>query len=124
MTFHRYSCRFRLFNRHLLRIRSLGFNRGIRRKPLCLALMLALLSAPGFDIALRQAPVLASSAVNSATSSFRDLTTLLDWLFRRKTVPAPVRQETLADRVARVSKIRVAPAKLVAYIETQTHSLP
>ena len=78
--------------------------------------MLALLSMPGFDLALRQAPVLASSAVNSATSSFRGLTKFLEWLFGAKSSPTPVRQETLADRTNRVSKIRVVPAKLVAYI--------
>ena len=107
------------FSRHLnrqSRLSRFNFRGGFRRRVLCLALILALLSTPGVDIALQQAPALASSAVNSATSSFRDLTGFLEWLFGRKAVPAPVRQETLADRVTRVSKIRVTPAKLVAYI--------
>ena len=121
MTFHRFSRRSHRFNSHLLQIPSLDFYRGIRRKLLCLVLMLALLSMPGVDLALQQAPVLASSAVNSATSSFRDLTRFLEWLFGAKGIPGPVRQETLADRVNRVSKVRVVPAKLVAYIgDTQT----
>ena len=116
MNFRRVSFRSRRSYHGSLRLLSLKFHRGIRRKLLCLALVLSLLSMPGFDVALRQAPVLASSTVNSAASSFRSLSTLLEWLFGTKAVAAPVRQETLADRTNRVSKIRVVPAKLVAYI--------
>ena len=105
----------RLYHRSLWFL-SRELRRGVRRKLLCLVLMLALQSTPGFDIALQQAPVLASATVNSATSSFRDLTKFLEWLFGKKAVPAPVRQETLADRLTRVSRVRVVPAKLVAYI--------
>ena len=116
MAFHRLS-RYRRLNQVLLQVQSIDFHKGTRRKLLCLALMLTMLSMPGVDITLHQAPVLAASAVDSATSSFRDLTIFLEWLFRRnKAVPAPVRQETLAERLTRVSRVRVVPAKLVAYI--------
>ena len=70
MTSHRFSRRPHSFDQRSRQTTSLDFQRGIRRKLLCVVLVLALLSLPGFDIALQQTPVLASSAVNSAASSF------------------------------------------------------
>src|SRR6185503_16250008 len=91
------------------RLLNLGVHGGIRRKLLCLALVFALLSAPGFDVALQQAPVLASSAVTSATSSIRNLTTFFEWLLRTKTKSVPratKRQETTETRSSGVRSIR------------------
>ena len=74
------------FHQQSLQLLGLGLCRGIRRKLVFLTLVISLLAAPGFDLALRQAPVLASSAVGSAMNSLRDLSTFLDWLFGTKSV--------------------------------------
>ncbi|HKR58723.1 MAG TPA: hypothetical protein VJS64_03230, partial [Pyrinomonadaceae bacterium] len=91
------------------------FPSGIRRKLLCLAIILTLLSTPGLSIAMQQAPVLASTAVDATASSLRNVGAFLKW-FLGKNVPAPVRQEGLAERKYRVSAVRISPSHLVGYV--------
>jgi hypothetical protein len=82
----------------------------------CLAIIFALISTPGLNIALQQAPVLASSAVDGTASSLRIIDVFLNWLLGGKGAAPPVRQESLAERKIRVSAVRISPSRLVSYV--------
>ncbi|MEK6300191.1 MAG: RHS repeat-associated core domain-containing protein [Acidobacteriota bacterium] len=69
---------------------------------------------PGPGIAASDVRALASTAVYLTTSPIRYLQPILRLLFGVGTQARP-RRETLADRRARVSQIRVSPFKLVGY---------
>ena len=117
MTFHRFSRRFHRFNKHLLQFPGLDFHRGIRRKLVCLAVMLALLSSPVSNSAVEQMPVLASSAVSTtaeiAANSFGAISRFLKSIFGSK--PAKPQRDRLVDRLAGVSRLRVSPLKQLGY---------
>jgi RHS repeat-associated protein len=92
--------------------------RGLGRKLACLVLILSLLLMPNSSQAFTHLPVLASSAVDIASVPVNYLSALLRGLWNKKTKP---RQENLASRLSRISRIRLTPFKLVGYLgETQT----
>jgi RHS repeat-associated protein len=81
-------------------------------------LILSLLLMPNSSQAFTHLPVLASSAVDIASVPVNYLSTLLRAVWNKKTKP---RQESLANRLSRISRIRLTPFKLVGYLgETQT----
>src|SRR6185503_6423206 len=86
--------------------------RSWRRKLVCLALTLTLLSGPG--PALHQLPVFASVVVDAASDTLRSVPPYIKWLLRPKA--AAQRPERLADRIAAVSGICVSPQKFVGYL--------
>jgi hypothetical protein len=100
----------------LTRIISKSFIRflrcGIRRKLLCLALILSLIILPS-DLSLRQLPVIASTAVEMTAGMTSWASSIWNWLFGSQS-DRPQRL-TLADRIARVSSISVSPSKMVGY---------
>ncbi|MEK6302569.1 MAG: RHS repeat-associated core domain-containing protein [Acidobacteriota bacterium] len=87
----------------------------IRRKLMCFGLISSLLILPGPGIAASEVRALASTAVDLTTSPIRYLQPILKSLFGIG-VRAKPQRETLADRRARVSRIRVSPLKLVGYV--------
>ncbi|HXG67991.1 MAG TPA: hypothetical protein VNO70_23035, partial [Blastocatellia bacterium] len=94
---------------------------GFHRKAICLSLLLTLLVSPAPGFILRDLPQFAAHAVAFASSEARKLPDFFkSWLGK----PAAIsRQETLADRTARVAAIRISPPKFVGYLdETQTFS--
>jgi hypothetical protein len=93
------------------------FRRGLRRRLICLFLMMNFLVWPGAGLALRELPVLASTAFEATTESLGFIPKLFNWMFG----PAPQRQQSLADRIASVSTISLSPRRFVGYLgETTT----
>ncbi|MEK6301805.1 MAG: hypothetical protein AABO41_13930 [Acidobacteriota bacterium] len=91
------------------------FRRRVFGKVICLALVASLLILPGPGIAASDVRALASTAVDLGTSPIRFLQPILRSLFGFGAQARP-RRETLTDRRARVSQIRVSPFKLVGYL--------
>ncbi len=89
------------------------FRRGVRRKLVCLALMLNLLIWPGADFALRQLPSIAMAAINLASSPLRYGSFAIGSLFR--SLAATSQQETPEQRLARLAVIGLSPIKYVGY---------
>src|SRR5436190_12674153 len=87
--------------------------RGWRRRGLCLVLIFGLLAVPDAGYAVRAAT---DVAVKVAKDSLTPLPVAARWLKHlfRRTV-APPRQETTADRNARVQHIRISPGRFVGY---------
>ncbi len=85
----------------------------LRRKVVCLFLILSLFIWPGTSLALKPLSVFASTAIYLGTDASRDLSQLVKNLFWSKS--AATRQETLADRLARVERIQVSPSVFVGY---------
>ncbi len=85
----------------------------MRRRVLCLFLILNLIIWSGTGIALKPVSVLASTAVYIGTDATRGLSEFVKSLFISKT--AAPRQETLADRLARVARIQVSPSGFAGY---------
>jgi len=83
---------------------------GIRRKLICLALILSLLILPS-NLAFRQLPVMASTAAEFTTSVSTWASSVWRWLFGSQ---RPARL-TIADRIAQVSTISLSPSKRVGY---------
>jgi RHS repeat-associated protein len=83
----------------------------VGQKLLCFALVVNLMtwSAPGWI--LQQFPVLAADVVNATTSPLKNYMLFFRRLLRSK----PARQESLADRIAQVARLKISPLKLVAY---------
>lgn len=89
-----------------------AFCRGWRRKLVCLALILSLLTWPG--PALLQLPVFASAIVDAASDRLSGVPSYIRRLFRPKaTVQRP---ERLTERIAAVSGIRISPQRFVGYL--------
>src|SRR5205823_4775850 len=89
------------------------FVRGWRRRALCLVLIFGLLIIPDAGYAVRAAT---DVAVKVAKDSFAPLPVAARWikhLFRRSATTQ--HQDTLADRLAYVSRIQITPPKFVAY---------
>ena len=93
------------------------FRRGIRRKLLCLGVILALLSTPASNVALEQVPVLASSVASTTTdvsaSSFGFVSRILRSLFASK--PAKPQRDRLVDRLGNVARLRLNPFKYAGF---------
>ena len=87
---------------------------GVRRRVVCLGLILGLLIMPGPGIAANDVRALASTAVSFTASPIRYLQPILRSLFGYGARPSRQR-ETLSDRVARVARIRISPRRFVAY---------
>lgn len=100
-----FPCKLGLLNRFL---RS-----GIRRKLLCIILILTLLILPNSDLTLRQLPVMAATTVEFAVGVNSWASSFWNWLFGAK--PSRRQRESLTDRIARVSTIRLTPSKIVGY---------
>jgi hypothetical protein len=92
-----------------------AFNVCVRRRAVCFALISSLLILPSPGIAASEVRALASTAVDLTTSPIRFLQPFLKSPFGFRAQQKP-RRETLADRRARVSQIRVSPLKLVGYL--------
>jgi hypothetical protein len=88
------------------------FSCGTRRKLVCLVLMLSLLILPAPSYAFTQLSMLASSVMSVSTPTINYLPTLWKWLFSPSGVEP---EETLNDRLARVSRIQISPTKFVGY---------
>ena len=87
--------------------------RRLLRKLICFALISSLLVLLGPGLNQGDVRALASTAVDLSTAPIRNLQPilrLLSW-FR----PARPRQESLAERLAHVARLRVSPSKFVAY---------
>ncbi|MEN3331492.1 MAG: hypothetical protein V7641_857 [Blastocatellia bacterium] len=90
------------------------FVRGGRRRILCLVLILGLLIVPDAGYAISAASAL---AVQVAKDTIAPVPVALEWfkgLLRRSA--KPVRQETLADRLAYVTQLQVTPRRFVGYL--------
>jgi RHS repeat-associated protein len=89
------------------------FVRGWRRRALCLVLIFGLLIVPDVGYAVRAASEVAAKV---AKDSLAPLPVAARWVKRlfRRTTPPP-RQDTLADRLAYVSRIQITPLKFVGY---------
>ena len=89
----------------------------VRRKVVCLGLMLALLSMPGLDVALKQTPVLASAAASATAdvtaNSFGLVSRILGALFGSKS--SKPQKDRLADRLGSVARLPITPLKYVGY---------
>ncbi|MFY9610348.1 MAG: RHS repeat domain-containing protein, partial [Blastocatellia bacterium] len=92
------------------------YRRRVFRKLLCFALISSLLILPGPGLAASDLRALASTAVDLTTSPLRYLHPILKSLFGLGARTGPQR-ETLADRIARVSQVRISPFKLVGYVD-------
>jgi RHS repeat-associated protein len=104
---------------YIVRLPRMLLRHGLTRKLLCLAIIINLLIWPSSGIALRELPVLAATAIEATTDSLGSIPNFFKWLFGSQS--AAVRQETLADRNARVAQIRISPHKFVGYLgETAT----
>ena len=89
----------------------------LRRKLLCLALMLSLLAFPGTDLVFRHLSAHAFSALSLPGSPVIPVLSLFARLFAQApTTPLP---ETLAARRAYVSHIHITPARFVGYVDDQ-----
>ncbi len=103
-------------------VRSL-FPRRLHRKLICFALIFNILIWPGQAFTLRPMSVLGTAVSYSVSSlaigPLRISTAIFQWMFGPATL---MRQtETLEDRIARVSSIRLSPPKFVGYVnETVT----
>lgn len=86
---------------------------GIRRKLLCLALILSLLILPNSNLTLRQLPVMASTTIGITAGVTSWASSFWNWMFGSQS-ERPQRL-TIADRIARVSSISVSPTKRVGY---------
>ena len=86
---------------------------GIRRKLLCLTLMLALLSTPGLSITWQQTPVVAAALVTSTTYWSHSFGAFLKRLFSSRTSKP---QETTETRSSGVRSIRINPGRQVVYL--------
>src|SRR5262249_40598161 len=96
--------------------------KGLRRQLLALTLILSLLILPVQGTIFEQAGVWASTSIEIAKAPVNFASKLFEKLFSN-TKTKIVQQETMASRAALVSRIRITPFKLVAYIgETQTFS--
>lgn len=87
---------------------------GWRRRLVCLALMLNLLIWPGPNLIARQLPVFAATSVEYTSRTVHSIAGFFRLLFHGPKKAAA--QESLADRIARVSKIRITPPKFVGYL--------
>jgi len=90
------------------------FRRRVVRRVGCLALIASLLILPGPGIGIREVAALASTAVDLTNSPIRYLQPILRSLLGLG-VRARPRRETLADRIAQVSQVRISPLRLVGY---------
>ncbi|MEK6304443.1 MAG: hypothetical protein AABO41_27455 [Acidobacteriota bacterium] len=91
------------------------FRRRVFGKVISFTLIASLLILPGPGIAASDVRALASTAVDLTTAPIRFLQPILRSLFGFGAQARP-RRETLTDRRARVSQIRVSPFKLVGYV--------
>ena len=83
----------------------------LRRKFLCTVLILSLLALPGNHFA-DAFSAMASSTVEISSAPVRWVASLFDAL---KSKPSRRQRPSIADRIARVSRIRVTPFKTVGY---------
>src|SRR5262249_42128596 len=89
--------------------------KGLRRQLLALTLILSLLILPVQGTIFEQAGVWASTSIEIAKAPVNFASKLFEKLFSN-TKTKIVQQETMASRAALVSRIRITPFKLVAYI--------
>lgn len=87
--------------------------KNLRRKLVCLVLVLSLLILPLPSQAFTELSSLSSSVFYSYTTPLKAITALSKWLFTAK--PPQARADTLADRLANVATLRVTPFKQVVY---------
>lgn len=107
-----------LFTSHVvLRFARNLFRRGLRRKLVCLVLLLNILIWPATDLTVRALPTLGRMAVSLATGSLRNISVIAKSLFR--SASAAGQQETPEQRLARVARIRISPLKYVGYQQQQ-----
>ena len=85
----------------------------LKRKLICSVLIFCLLALPSSALPINQLLVMASATVATAKSPLRDLSSFLASLFAPS--QSQQRQDTLADRYARVSRIQITPNKFVGY---------
>jgi YD repeat-containing protein len=83
----------------------------VGQKLLCFTLVANLMTWPAPEWVLQQFPVLAADVVNATTSPLENFMLF----FRRLLSSKPARQESLADRIAQVARLKISPLKLVAY---------
>ena len=86
---------------------------GLRRKLICLTLILCLIGFPLPNGSIYELKVLASSAVGLTTGTYGQLSLLLKWLLGGA---SGQQEETLEDRIARVWQITISPHRFVGYI--------
>src|SRR2546423_1727265 len=90
------------------------FIRGWRRRVLCLVLICGLLTLPDAGYAVRAATDVAVKVAKDTLAPVPVAVRLFKRLFRRTVTPP--RQETTADRNARVQHIRISPGRFVGYV--------
>ncbi|HEU4391582.1 MAG TPA: hypothetical protein VFV34_27590, partial [Blastocatellia bacterium] len=78
------------------------------------ALAVNLLIFPGVDQLALQVPPIASSMFDGFTAPLRAIPVVWKRIFQLE--PQAPKQETMADRAAKVFQIRLSPAKLTAYV--------
>jgi RHS repeat-associated protein len=86
--------------------------KSMRRKLVCLALILSLLILPNSSFAFNQLSSFAESAMNIGTVPINYFPSILKWLFGSTAVE---REETLEDRLAAVSQVQISPSRFVSY---------
>ena len=99
---------------NLVRLRKFT-HRNLRRRIVCVALVLSLLILPGPGLALNELPALASDATCVTVGSFRYLPLVIKNLFGMFSSAKP-RPQNLDERIASVRELRVSPHKLVGYV--------
>lgn len=94
--------------------------KSIPRKAVGLALVLSLLVLPNSAYAVSQLTAITSAVADFSSIPFHYFPRALNWLTNKNSSP---QQETMANRLSRVSRIRITPFKLVGYLgETPTFS--
>ncbi len=116
MTFHMPSRLSRRSNLGFTKVLSRALRRRLVRKLLSAALIVNLFIWPGSVVALKQLPMLASTAFE-VTGNYASLASvLIRWLFGGHDTE---RQETPEERISRVATVQLSPGKIVSY-QTQT----
>jgi RHS repeat-associated protein len=92
----------------------------MRRKLVCLALILSLLILPSQDTFIQPLSVFASTTIKSVTAPVGYIPALFKWLFGAKPVQRRARKETPAERINAISRVQISPNRFVGYQE-QSH---